>query len=156
MMMMMMTFLMKEDLSGIFAFVIHILPPEKPSSNALLSNHTHDVDTQHVPGVLPSSSRGENGGIIINIIASSFLAVPSARHFRTRKSDSVLSRRVRATPPEEDLSAKEILEQVKETTTTTKKNNNNNNRRQADSTDFMATFSHPTIWLERRQLGSVC
>ena len=65
--------------------------------------------------------------------------VPSARHFRTRKSDSVLSRRVRATPPEEDLSAKEILEQVKETTTT-KKKNNNNNRRQADSTDFMATF----------------
>ena len=65
--------------------------------------------------------------------------VPSARHFRTRKSDSVLSRRVRATPPEEDLSAKEILEQVKETTTKNN-NNNNNNRRQADSTDFMATF----------------
>ena len=41
---------------------------------------------------------------------------------------------VRATPPEEDLSAKEILEQVKE------KKNNNSNRRQADSTDFMATF----------------
>ena len=38
------------------------------------------------------------------------------------------------------MSAKEILEQVKETTTTKKKNNNNNNRRQADSTDFMATF----------------
>ena len=66
--------------------------------------------------------------------------VPSARHFRTRKSDSVLSRRVRATPPEEDLSAKEILEQVKETTTKNNNNNNNNNRRQADSTDFMATF----------------
>ncbi|CAL6403018.1 unnamed protein product [Bathycoccus prasinos] len=62
--------------------------------------------------------------------------VPAARHFRTRKSDSVLSRRVRATPPEEDLRAKEILEQVKETT----KNNNNSIRRQADSTDFMATF----------------
>ncbi|CAL6404565.1 unnamed protein product [Bathycoccus prasinos] len=62
--------------------------------------------------------------------------VLAARHFRTRKSDSVFSRRVvRATPPaEEDLSAKEILEQVKE------KKNNNNNRRQADSTDFMATF----------------
>ena len=77
---------MKEDLPGIFAFVIHILPPEKPSSNALLSNHTHDDDTEHVPGVLPSSSRGENGIIIIDIIiASSFLAGLSSASFSDEK-----------------------------------------------------------------------
>jgi hypothetical protein len=69
----------------IFAFVIHFLPPEKPSSNALLSNHTHDDDTQYVPGVLSSSSRGENGGIIINIIASSFLAGPIRASFSDEK-----------------------------------------------------------------------
>ena len=74
---------------SIFSFVIHFLPPEKPSSNALLSNHTHDDDTQHVPGVLPSSSRGENGGenggTIDIIIASSFLAGPSSGSFSDEK-----------------------------------------------------------------------
>ena len=122
----------------IFAFVIHFLPPEKPSSNALLSNHTKMTTTlstclacchRHRAAKTASSSSTSSS-------STSSSQVLAARHFRTRKSDSVFSRRVvRATPPaEEDLSAKEILEQVKE------KKNNNNNRRQADSTDFMATF----------------
>ena len=33
-----------------------------------LKPHKDDDDTEHVPGVLPSSSRGENGIIIIDII----------------------------------------------------------------------------------------
>ena len=66
----------------IFLRIFHLLSTEKPSSNALLSNHTDDDDTQHVPGVLPSSSRGENGIIIIDItIASSFLAGLSSASF---------------------------------------------------------------------------
>ena len=120
----------------IFAFVIHFF---------LQKNHhrTHFSQTTHMTTLstcLACCHHHRAAKTAASSTSSPHLSsqVPAARHFRTRKSDSVLSHRVRATPPEEDLSAKEILEQVKETTTTTK--NNNNNRRQADSTDFMATF----------------
>ena len=121
----------------IFAFVIHFLPPEKPSSNALLSNHTKMTTTLSTCLACCHRHRAAKTASSSSTSSSPHLSsqVLAARHFRTRKSDSVLSRRVvRATPQEEDLSAKEILEQVKE------KKNNNSNRRQADSTDFMATF----------------
>jgi len=140
MMMMMMT--MFFDVRGSFCVFLHSLstfPPEKPiiERTSLKPQMTTTLSTclacchRHRAAKTASSSSTSSSS---PHLSSQVLA---ARHFRTRKSDSVLSRLVvRATPPaEEDLSAKEILEQVKE-----KKNNNNNNRRQADSTDFMATF----------------
>ena len=123
----------------IFLRIFHLLSTEKPSSNALLSNHTKMTTTLSTCLACCHRHRAAKTASSSSTSSSPHLSsqVLAARHFRTRKSDSVFSRRVvRATPPaEEDLSAKEILEQVKE-----KKKNNNNNRRQADSTDFMATF----------------
>lgn len=138
MMIMMMTFF---DVRGSFCVFLHLL-----STFYLQKNHhrTHFSQTTRMTTTLNACLACCHRHRAAKTAASSSTSsphlssqVPSARHFRTRKSDSVLSPRVRATPPEEDLSAKEILEQVKETTT---KKKNNNNRRQADSTDFMATF----------------
>ena len=84
-MMTMMTFFDVRGSFCVFFIRYPLFTSEKPSSNALLSNHTHDDDTQYVPGVLSSSSRGENGGIIINIIASSFLAGPIRASFSDEK-----------------------------------------------------------------------
>ena len=49
----------------VFSFVIHRKTIIERTS---LKPHKDDDDTEHVPGVLPSSSRGENGIIIIDII----------------------------------------------------------------------------------------
>jgi len=70
----------------IFAFVIHF-SSRKTNHRTHFSQTTDDDDTQHVPGVLSSSSRGENGIIIINIIiiASSFLAGLSSASFSDEK-----------------------------------------------------------------------
>ena len=125
----------------IFLRIFHLLSTfyrRKTISNALLSNHTKMTTTLSTCLACCHRHRAAKTASSSSTSSSPHLSsqVLAARHFRTRKSDSVFSRRVvRATPPaEEDLSAKEILEQVKE------KKNNNNNRRQADSTDFMATF----------------
>jgi len=73
---------MREDLSAYFSFVIHFLPQKNHIERTSLKPHKDDDDTEHVPGVLPSSSRGENGIIIIDIIiASSFLAGLSSASF---------------------------------------------------------------------------
>ena len=135
-MMMMMTFFDERGSSRYFCIRYPHFTSRKPTSNASLKPHM----TMTLSTCLACCHRHRAAKTAASSSSSrpSFLAGPSARHFRTRKSDSVLPRRVRATPGRR-LSAKEILEQVKETTTT-KKKNNNNNRRQADSTDFMATF----------------
>jgi hypothetical protein len=75
---------MREDLSAYFSFVIHRKTIIERTS---LKPHKDDDDTEHVPGVLPSSSRGENGIIIIDIIiiASSFLAGLSSASFSDEK-----------------------------------------------------------------------
>lgn len=132
MMMMMMTFF---DVRGSFC-VFFICYPQKNHHRTHFSQTTQMTTTLSTCLACCHRHRAAKTASSSSTSSSPHLSsqVLAARHFRTRKSDSVLSRRVRATPPEEDLSAKEILEQVKE------KKNNNNNRRQADSTDFMATF----------------
>ncbi len=132
MMMMMMTFF---DVRGSFC-VFFICYPQKNHHRTHFSQTTQMTTTLSTCLVCCHRHRAAKTASSSSTSPSPHLSsqVLAARHFRTRKSDSVFSRRVRATPPEEDLSAKEILEQVKE------KKNNNNNRRQADSTDFMATF----------------
>ena len=86
MMMTMMTFF---DVRGSFCVFLHLLSTfylrKTIIERTSLKPHKDDDDTQHVPGVLPSSSRGENGGIIINIIASSFLAGPIRASFSDEK-----------------------------------------------------------------------
>lgn len=131
-MMMMMTFF---DVRGSFC-VFFICYPQKNHHRTHFSQTTQMTTTLSTCLACCHRHRAAKTASSSSTSSSPHLSsqVLAARHFRTRKSDSVLSRRVRATPPEEDLSAKEILEQVKE------KKNNNNNRRQADSTDFMATF----------------
>ena len=118
MMIMMMTFF---DVRGSFCVFLHLL-----STFYLQKNHhrTHFSQTTRMTTTLNTCLACCHRHRAAKTAASSSTSsphlssqVPSARHFRTRKSDSVLSPRVRATPPEEDLSAKEILEQVKETTT---------------------------------------
>ena len=133
-MMTMMTFF---DARGSFC-VFFICYPQKNNNRTHFSQTTQMTTTLSTCLVCCHRHRAAKTASSSSTSSSPHLSsqVLAARHFRTRKSDSVFSRRVvRATPPaEEDLSAKEILEQVKE------KKNNNNNRRQADSTDFMATF----------------
>ena len=69
MMSMMMTFF---DARGSFCVFLHSLSTfylrKTIIERTSLKPHKDDDDTEHVPGVLPSSSRGENGIIIIDII----------------------------------------------------------------------------------------
>jgi hypothetical protein len=68
-MMTMMTFF---DARGSFCVFLHSLSTfylrKTIIERTSLKPHKDDDDTEHVPGVLPSSSRGENGIIIIDII----------------------------------------------------------------------------------------
>ena len=83
----MMTFF---DVRGSFCVFLHSLSTfylrKTIIERTSLKPHKDDDDTEHVPGVLPSSSRGENGIIIIDIIiASSFLAGLSSASFSDEK-----------------------------------------------------------------------
>jgi hypothetical protein len=73
---------MREDLSAYFSFVIHRKTSIERTS---LKPHKDDDDTEHVPGVLPSSSRGENGIIIIDIIIDIIIAGLSSASFSDEK-----------------------------------------------------------------------
>ena len=82
-MMTMMTFF---DVRGSFCVFLHSLSTfylrKTIIERTSLKPHKDDDDTEHVPGVLPSSSRGENG---IIIIASSFLPGLSSASFSDEK-----------------------------------------------------------------------